>query len=147
MFRVAFSFALLLLVFCQPSYGELPPGTYDNLLKKAEEVLKIEISSVKELRRDQTNIWWRVTAKVLDVDKSKAKKKTGDVISFLSYTVHQPAPGPRPPERLYKGWKGTAYLNGCQTEELCKEAQFELAAYGASLKKQKGVLGRLFKRR
>jgi hypothetical protein len=124
---------LTIAAFAAPARAELPPGAYDELKRKAQELLQIRIDAVKEKEPISAAMRnFECTATVLRVDRSKSKLARGAKIKFDSYYVTPEAfergfVGPKSPPLLAAGWTGRIYLN---REE--GKTDYSLAAYGRS---------------
>lgn len=133
--------------------GELPPGSYESLKSKAEEVLAIRITKVTahgEPNSGQTN--YTIDARVLSVKQSKSGIGRGETIRFHSYAYEKGVikPGPVSPPKLNVNWTGRIYLNYPRFRRSSADASddrtiFELAAYGKSFERRR-LGGRLFGR-
>ena len=133
--------------------GELPPGAYESLKSKAEEVLAIRITKVTahgEPNSGQTN--YTIDARVLSVKQSKSGIGRGETIRFHSYAYEKGVvkPGPVSPPKLNVNWTGRIYLNSPRSdrsEAKASEEQtiFKLAAYGKSFERRR-LGGRLLAR-
>ena len=112
--------------------AELPPGSYDKLRAKAEEALIIEVDSVKTHEREPGWLDVVVTARVVRVERSKARLKKGGTVTVryesLDRTkLKKPVIGPRAVPLLKKGEFYPAFLN------VTKETkEYQPAAYGES---------------
>ncbi len=131
--KAAFSLAILagtIGLALTKARAELPPGSYDKLRMEAQDVIIIEVTSVraKELEAGWTDVV--ITARVLSVERSKAALQRGEIIT-IKYQSRDPKkvriPGPRPLPVLKMGVIYPAFLNGNEGNRL-----FEPAAFGLS---------------
>lgn len=130
--KVPFALAALgvVIVLGSIAYAELPPGSYDKLRADAEEAVIIEVTAVTaKTSGAKTSV--RVEAKLLGVERSKAKLKSGQriTIDYQSIDIKKTRgfAGPRQAPILKQGGVYPAFLNKVEDK-----AGFELAAYGAS---------------
>jgi len=126
--RMKFAFPFAILFLCARAQADLPPDVYVEMQKKAGEFLKIEVLNSKkesvakessltpfELKSDTRVFGIRLSAKVLDVERSKSSLKEGDVISIDYMRTERPKEigwvGPSEIPLLKKGDVSKAYLD------------------------------------
>lgn len=104
--------------------AELPPGSYDQLRREAEEAVVIQVTSV---RVERNGDYKQVTlgARVLRVGRSQSGLAQGDTITIKYEVSMVPFPGPRPVPILNKGQTYPAFLRS-------RGNSYEPAAYGMS---------------
>ncbi|HQR07635.1 MAG TPA: hypothetical protein PLN21_12480 [Gemmatales bacterium] len=106
------------------AWAELPPGTYDQLRREAEEALVIQITSVRvERDGDYKNV--TLEARVLRVGRSKSGLAKDDNITIKYEVSMVPFPGPRPVSILNRNQTYPAFLKS-------NGNTYEPAAYGMS---------------
>jgi len=106
------------------AYAELPPGTYDQLRREAEEAVMIQVTSVRvERNADYKNV--TLGARVLRVGRSKSGLAKDDNITIKYEVSMVPFPGPRPVPILNKNQTYPAFLRS-------NGGLYEPAAYGMS---------------
>jgi len=141
MFRASliglFAFALLSLFNAGSADAALGPGLIEKMRNEASEVLTVRIISSKKGESKAERRAVIFTAEVIDVTRSAAKHKPGDVVTIHSY-VHRKfhpgsyQPGPQAPKLLPDGWTGVAYLKPVKGGK-----DLRIAAYGHSFVEKK----------
>ena len=119
------------MLICGNVQAEISDKAIKSAKEQASEYLIIEIinhNTKPATPEDRNNIWF--TAKVLEIKRSKADLKIGDIIIIESYHFEPDESwvGPAIPPILPAGWRGEAFLN--QSKQ--NEKNFEIAIYGHS---------------
>jgi hypothetical protein len=113
-FGVAVLATPLVTLAMLPARAALRPEIYDELRIGAQEVLVIEVVSVKQKSVSNDQIEISVEAKILNVERSKAGLRKGEQIT-ISYKIRNPKlpsiPGAGDPQILEQGSVYPAFLN------------------------------------
>lgn len=131
--KISTLFTAGLMLLCSKLRSELPPQVYEEMKRRAPEVMVIKVSAVKattDTRGRETNFIY--DASVIRPVRSKTGVKSGGKIVVQSrHHIFGPGEvGPSNPRKLKKGETVTAYLTRSR-----KEGVYTIAAGGHSFEK------------
>jgi hypothetical protein len=120
--------------------SELPPGAYEQLKAKADDVLLLEMTDVTSLGVEVNGCTeeFRVQATINQVERTLLGYTPGKVIDFASNVIKYGNPecagfaGPRSPPLLQAGCTSSVYLNQPMGADDTDSMVLSLAAYGES---------------
>ncbi|MEX2215801.1 MAG: hypothetical protein WD768_16945 [Phycisphaeraceae bacterium] len=122
--------ALLAVLF--PTFAArsaISPDNVKRMKDNAKEVFVIEVTKIDVASKNLNTVEIIYTMKIIEVIRSGEGVKAGQTIKVESYDRFSiiPEAGPKIPERLKVGWKGTAYTRYDE-----KTKRFAIAVYGHS---------------
>ena len=137
--------AIPAIISLNSARAELSPETVAKMKKRTPEVFQIEVVSTQVFKSKSAKKPVLIKAKIVAVKRTEGTAKKGELIDIHSYVMRVSKTtdperlakqllefvGPKSPQLLRKGWKGTVYL---RSREKTKKGvkQFGIAVYGHS---------------